>query len=158
MRRAHKNKEGMNQVILPSHTSPQTSGTLKWGTAGAHMSILTLESLVAAVHKLIYTFDLPTIMGLQFPPYKNFSHHKKISNLLLFLPVSCLKSSNSAKVEGRKTTTHTFSSPDNFVSLYHIWPWIFFHKLKMDFSLKDQMISQSFYTSFSPVTERGFWC
>lgn len=81
------------------------------------------------------------------------SLHENHCHLFLFccLPISCLKSLNSTKVEERKTTTHTFSSPDNFVGLYHIWPWFFFHKLKMDFSLKDQMVSQSFYISFSPV-------
>lgn len=87
------------------------------------MTILTLKSLVASLHKLIYTFDLPTIPGPQFPLYKKFeSLHENHSHLLLFhcLPVSCLKSLNSAKVEGRKTAIHTLSSPDHFVSLYHL--------------------------------------
>lgn len=157
MRRAPKSKQGMYQMIL----SPQTSDTLRWDTAGAHMSILTLKSLVASLHKLIYTFDFPTIPGPMFPPYKKFeSLHENHSHLLLFccLPVSCLKSLNSAEVEGWKTTSHTLSSPDDFEDLYHIWPRLFFHKLKMDFSLKDQMINQSFYTSFSPVIKWGFWC
>lgn len=71
----------MHQVILLPHTSPQTSGTLKWGTAGAHMSILTLES--ADIHKLIYTFDLPTILGPQLPPLESLQENQSFTSFFL---------------------------------------------------------------------------